>query len=161
MILEGPVPAVEVPRGGGGRGEVGGGGVCRAGCRLQPNFNEHRGEYSLFLFFSFSPPIFLRASPSGASLEITVTQTRYFPSCPGWCFLFWGGGGRWWWGGFCNCVILQRTCSVVLIEQMICQFVMFIFKRGAPVSTPCSAQPPHPRPPPPHHLHLPRTPCRC
>ncbi|KAI4825465.1 hypothetical protein KUCAC02_021145 [Chaenocephalus aceratus] len=34
-----------------------------------------------------------------------------------------------------------RTCSAILIEQMICQFVMFIF-RGVLASMPCAAQPP-------------------
>ncbi|CAB1420858.1 unnamed protein product [Pleuronectes platessa] len=35
----------------------------------------------------------------------------------------------------------RHTCSAILIEQMICQFVMFIF-RGVLASMPCSAQPP-------------------
>lgn len=65
MILEGPVPAVGA--GGGWEGvavEGGVEGVCawRAGCRLQPNFNEYRGEYPLFLVFSFSPPLSLGVS---------------------------------------------------------------------------------------------------
>lgn len=94
-----------------------------AGCRLQSNFNEYQGEYPIF---------FLGISFWCIALNHCHTN-KVFSIIP--------------LVGLGNCVIpvaqasYQHTCSATLIEQMICQFVMFIF-RGVLASMPCSAQPP-------------------
>lgn len=130
-----------------GRGEGGRGGGWRAGRRLQPNFNEHRGEYPLFFFFLF----FLFFFSRGLLLARRSKSLSHKQGISHHALGFYFG----WWGGLGNCVILRRTCSAVLIEQMICQFVMFIFREARRRRRPAllsSAQRP---PTPPQQQHPP------
>lgn len=87
------------------------------GWRLQSNFNEHQGEYQIFF------PASLSLSFSGypmahCSKSLSCKQGISHHALGFWLVSVSPCGTAW---------LTGCTCSAVLIEQMICQFVMFIF----------------------------------
>lgn len=107
-----------------------GGGCGGQGAVCSPILMSTEGNILCFYFLVFSPSFSCRLLLERRSKSLSHKQGISHHALGG---VFCGRGK----GGLCNCVILQRTCSAVLIEQMICQFVMFIFREA---STPCSAQ---------------------